>query len=41
MATIFVPKESLMQAKNDVDLHGGQKSSEVKCGKVGTMATTV
>ena len=23
-----------MQVKNDDDLHGGQRSSEVKCGKL-------
>ena len=28
-----------MQVKNDDDLHGGQRSSEVKCGKVWAMAT--
>ena len=28
-----------MQAKNDDDLHGGQRSSEVKCGKLCAMAT--
>ena len=28
-----------MQVKNDDDLHGGQKSSEVKCGKLCAMAT--
>ena len=26
-------KELLMQVKNDDDLDGGQRSSEVKCGK--------
>ena len=31
-------KKLLMQVKND-DLHGGQKSSEVKCGKPCAMAT--
>ena len=25
-----------MQVKNDDDLHGGQRSSEVKCGKLTT-----
>ena len=25
-------EESLMQVYNDDDLHGGQRSSEVKCG---------
>ena len=28
-----------MQAKNDDDLHGGQRSSEVKCGNICTVAT--
>ena len=28
-----------MQAKNDNDLHGGQTSSEGKCGKLYAMAT--
>ena len=28
-----------MHAKNDDDLHGGQRSSEVKWGKLGDMAT--
>ena len=28
-----------MQVKNDDDLHGGQRSSEVKCGKLCAMAT--
>ena len=32
-------KEALMQAENDDDLDGGQKSSEVKCGKLCDMAT--
>ena len=32
-------KELLMQVKNDDDLHGGQRSSEVKCGKVCATAT--
>ena len=32
-------KEPLMQAMNDGDLHGGQRSSEVKCGKLHAMAT--
>ena len=27
-----------MQAKNDDDLHGGQRSSGVKCGKLCAMA---
>ena len=26
-----------MQVKNDDDLHGGQRSSEVKCGKLTTL----
>ena len=30
MATIFGQKKPLMQAKNDDDLGGGQRSSEVK-----------
>ena len=28
-----------MQAKNDDDLHGGQRSSEVKYGNICAMAT--
>ena len=32
-------KEPLMQAENDVDLYGGQRSSEVQCGKLCAMAT--
>ena len=28
-----------MQAKNDDDLHGGQRSSEAKCGNICAMAT--
>ena len=32
-------KEALIQAKNDDDLDGGQRSSEVKWGKLCTMAT--
>ena len=32
-------KEALMQAENDDDLYGGQKSSEVKCGKLCDMTT--
>ena len=40
MATIIMwSKEPPMQAKNDGDLHGGQRSSEVKCGKLCAMAT--
>ena len=27
-------KELLMKVKNDADLHGGHRSSEVKCGKL-------
>ena len=30
-----------MQSNNDVDLHGGQRSSEVKRGKLCAMATNV
>ena len=29
----ILSKELLMQVKNDDDLHGGQRSSKVKCGK--------
>ena len=32
-------EESLMRVFNDDDLHGGQRSSEVKCGKLCAMAT--
>ena len=32
-------KEALMQAESDDDLDGGQRSSEVKCGKLYAMAT--
>ena len=32
-------KEALMQAENDDDLDGGQRSSEVKWGKQCDMAT--
>ena len=32
-------KEALMQAKNDDDIHGGQRSSEVKYGNICAMAT--
>ena len=28
-----------MEAKDDDDLHGGQSSTEVKCGKLSSMAT--
>ena len=31
-------KEALMQAENDDDLYGGQRSSEVKWGKLCAMA---
>ena len=33
-------EESLIQVYYDDDLHGGQRSSEVKCGKQCAMATT-
>ena len=39
MDIIFGSKELLMQVSNDDDLHGGQRSSEVKCGKLCAMAT--
>ena len=32
-------KEALMQAENDDDLDGGQRSSEVKWGELSAMAT--
>ena len=32
-------KELLMQVKNVDDLHGGQRSSEVKCGKLCALVT--
>ena len=32
-------KELVMQAKNDDDLHGGQRSSKVKYGNICAMAT--
>ena len=36
----YLVKKPLMQAKNDDDdLYGGQRSSEVKCGKQCAMAT--
>ena len=35
----LVKKKTLMQAKNDDDLHGGQRSSEVKYSKLCAMAT--
>ena len=34
-------EESLMWVYNDDDLHGGQRSSEVKCGKLCAMATNL
>ena len=30
----YLSKELVMQAKNDDDLHGGQRSSEVKYGNI-------
>ena len=39
MATILWSKEPLLQVKNNGDLHGGQRSSEVKRGKLCAMAT--
>ena len=36
---LFWPKEPLMQAKNDDDLHRGQSSSEVKYGKLCAMVS--
>ena len=35
----ILSKEVLMQTENDDDLYGGQRSSEVKCGKQCDMAT--
>ena len=35
----YLVKEALMQAENNDDLDGGQRSSEVKCGKLCAMAT--
>ena len=35
----YLSKEVLMQAENDDDLDGGQRSSEVKWGKLCAMAT--
>ena len=35
----ILSKEVLMQTENDDDLYGGQRSSEVKCGKLCDMAT--
>ena len=35
----YLVKRSLMQAENDDDLDGGQRSSEVKWGKLSAMAT--
>ena len=32
-------EETLMQAEDNFDLHGGQRSAEVKCGKLYAMAT--
>ena len=37
----ILSKEPLIQAKNDDDLHGGQRSSEVKCGNICAMATII
>ena len=30
----YLSKELVMHTKNDDDLHGGQRSSEVKCGNM-------
>ena len=35
----ILSKEVLMKTENDDDLYGGQRSSEVKCGKLCDMAT--
>ena len=35
----YLIKEALMQAENDDDLDGGQRSSEVKWGKLCDMGT--
>ena len=35
----YLVKRSPEQAENDDDLDGGQRSSEVKCGKLCAMAT--
>ena len=35
----ILSKEPLMQTENDDDLHGGQRSSEVKYGQLCAMAT--
>ena len=35
----YLVKEGLMQTENDDDLDGGQRSSEVKWGKLCAMAT--
>ena len=35
----ILSKEVLMQTENYDDLYGGQRSSEVKCGKLCDMAT--
>ena len=32
-------EETLMQVYDDDDLHGGQRSSDVKCDKLWSMAT--
>ena len=37
----YLVKRALMQAKNDDDLDGGQRSSEVKWGKLCDMATII
>ena len=34
-------EELLMQANDDDDLHGGQRSSEVKCGKLCVYIDTI
>ena len=34
-------EESLMQVYNNDDIHGGQRSSEVKCGKQCAMVTNL
>ena len=41
MATVpyFFSREVLIQTENDDDLYGGQRSSEVKCGKLCVMHT--
>ena len=35
----YLVKRIADAVKNDDDLHGGQRSSEVKCGKLCAMAT--